>query len=515
MSWDRWNWLKGVALPLAVAILRACWLWLWLELLHRWFAPSYPGALLPTPLLIGLFLSAMAATRWASAGPGGAQDPLSWRRQRLMVAGSGLLVLVLVLWWQFYGQRYPLWDTRWISALGLHLTHWGEEVPAPAITLLAGAYLWLRGVLDGQYPLTHDDVWGAFVAGFVALTLAVVAASAAGDGLPANTGHGVLLFFATGMAALALSSLEAAHSSGRRQAEAELRLNRYWLASVASVIVGLLAVGLLVSAFIAPETVAQALGWASAPLNLLGRLLYYVLYVVAYLAFLILEPLIRWLRWRFAAAGLGERFEIPDFQRQLEEMAREQPVGVSPALIEAFRWIGLTALILAIALAFALALRRFWAQGEDEVEERRELILSRDLLVDQLARLWRRWLRWRRRAPARALNPFLPLEGEPSTRRAIRAVYQALLMAARQRGWPRARGQTPIEYRRALGELWPDAPDVLDTLTEEYTQARYNSDVPTAEQARRARQAWEELEAALASRDDHEPWSLRRSQSAT
>ncbi len=504
VSWDRWNWLRETMLPLAVAVLRACWLWLWLELLRRWFTPSYPGALLPVPLLIGLFLGAMAAARWACAGPRGVQDPSGLRRQRLMVAGGGVLVLVLVLWWQFYGQQYRLWDVRWVSALGLRLTHWGEEVPAPIVTLLAGAYLWLRGVLDGRYPLTHEDVWGVFVLGFVALALAVIAAGAASGDLPAGTGRAVLIFFATGMAALAFSSLEAARPSGRRRPEIELKLNRYWLASVASVIAGLLALGLILSVLIAPETVARALSRTSVLLNVSGQLLYYVLYVVAYLAFLILEPLINWLRSRFGTSTPREPLQVPDFQRQFEEMARGQPVGVSPALAEAFRWIGLTALILAIAMAFALALRRFWVQTEDEVEESRELILSRDLLAAQLSRLWRHWLERWRRAPAMALVPFLSLEGEPDTRRAIRAIYQALLATAGAWGLPRTRGQTPIEYRDTLGELFPNAPGALDTVTDEYVQARYNPDVPTVEQAERARQAWEELQAALTARDGHE-----------
>jgi small-conductance mechanosensitive channel len=503
MSWDRWNWLRETTTPLAVAVVRACWLWLWLELLHRWLTPSYPKELLPVPLLIGLFLSAMAATRWVSAGSKGMQDPSGLRRQRLMVAGGGLLILTLVLWWQFYGQQYRLWDVHWISALGLRLTHWGEEVPAPIITILAGAYLWLRGVLDGRYPLTHDDVWGSFAAGFVTLAVAIVTASAAGESLPKDTGNVIFLFFATSMIALAFSSLEAARSSRQNRPETELKLDRYWLASVVSVIVGLLALGLLVSAFIAPETVIRALSWVSGPLNVLGQLLYYGLYVIAYLAFLILEPLIHWLRRQFAILGPREPLQVPDFQRQLEEIARGQPAGIPPAFTEVFRWIGLAAFILAIAMAFALALRRFGAQEVDEVAETRELILSRDLVADQLSRWWHRWLRRLRRASVTALSPFLPLEGEPDTRRAIRAIYQALLSTAGEQGVPRARGQTPIEYRDILGELFPNAPGALDTITDEYVQARYSPDVPTVEQAERARQAWEELQGALTTPNGH------------
>ncbi len=504
MSWSRWNWLDDAVLPLAVAILRACWLWPWLELTRRWFSPSRQETLLPVSLMIALFLGGMAAGRWASIDPKGLRDPSGLWRARLAVAGGGLVIIVLVLWGRFYRMSYHLWNVRWLGALGLSLTHWGDEIPAPFITLIASAYLWLRGVLDGRRPLLYDDVWGAFAAGFVMLALLVLGAAATQSGIPTGTEHAVLLFFGTGMAALALSGLEVARGSGRRQTEAQLKLNRYWLVSVASVIVGLLGLGLGLSALIAPETVARALSWTSIILKILGWLLYYLFFAFSYLIFLILDPLIRWLRSLLSSPSPREPMQMPDFQRQFEEMTQGQPATIPPALEEAFRWLGLAIVVLVIGLAFALALRRFWVGKEDEVEETRELILSRDLLQEQLSRLWRNWLQRLRRAPSVVFSPFLSLEGEPDTRRAIRAIYQALLAAAGERGLPRARGQTPIEYRNRLGELFPNAPGALDTVTDEYVQARYNPDVPTVEQAERARQAWEELQATLTARDDHE-----------
>jgi hypothetical protein len=423
-----------------------------------------------------------------------------------------LVIIVLVLWWQFYRQPYRLWEVRWLGALGLSLMHWGDEIPAPFITLIASAYLWLRGVLDGRRPLLYDDVWGAFAVGFVALALFALVAVVPQSGMPAGTENVVLLFFGTGMAALALSSLEVARGSKRRQAEVPLRLSRYWLASVASVIVGLLGLGLVASALIAPETVARALSWTSIVLNILGWLLYYILFAFSYLIFLILDPLIRWLQSLLSSSSPREPMQMPDFQRQFEEMTQGQPATIPPALGEAFRWLGLAIVVLVIGLAFALALRRFWAGNEDEVEETRELILSRDLLQEQLSRLWRNWLQRLRRAPALVLSPFLSLEGEPDTRRAIRAIYQALLAAAGERGVFRARGQTPIEYRETLSASLPNTQSALDTITDEYVQARYRSEPPTVEQAERAHQAWEEIQTGLGAKayDHHADFDSSR-----
>jgi hypothetical protein len=160
--------------------------------------------------------------------------------------------------------------------------------------------------------------------------------------------------------------------------------------------------------------------------------------------------------------------------------------------------------LLVIALAFARALRRLLARDQEEegIEEVRELILSRNLLRRQLATLWRNWLNWLGRRSKPVFSPFLSLEGEPLTRRAVRAVYQALLAVARERGLPRPRHETPIEYRRQLEAELSTGGDALGIIAEEYVQARYDSTPPSVEQAKRTLQAWEELRTELTSQDD-------------
>ncbi len=499
MSWLRWRWPSDITLPLLLALLRLCWLWPWIQILHRWLAPSYKPALLSPWLIVGLSLGGTATARWA----------LTRRRSlteaRVWVSSVGIGVIILLLWWQFARAQYPLWNLRWVIQLGQTLAHWGDEVPPPFIALLAAAYLWLRGVLDGRRPLMHEDVWGAFASGFLTLALLLLLGTVDPRGLPAGTERWMLAFFAVGMTALALSSLEIARRTGRLAAQVQLRLNRYWLISVFSVILGLLGLGLLLSAILTPDIVARALSWTSIILNAIGFVLYYVLLVVSYVFFLILTPLINWLHSLLGSTESPEPMELPDFQRQLEEIQRNSGTAIPPAVAETMRWLGVIGLILVIGLAFALALRRFIGNGQEEVEETRELILSRDLLQEQLSALWQRWLQRFRRAPQAVLEPFLPLEGEPSTRRIIRALYQSLLATARERGHPRVRAQTPIEYQHMLSAKLPGSQAPLSTITREYIQARYGADPPTDEQVERVREAWERLQALLRAEQEEEP----------
>ncbi len=491
MNWRRWHWLNDITLPLLTAILRLCWMWPWLQLIQRWLTPSYQGNLLSPWQIIGLLLGGMAMTRWVLGR--------SWSiaRARAWIAGTGIGIIFGLLWWLFARAGYALWDVRWPIALGRTLSHWQVEVPPPLITLLAAAYLWLRGVLDGRLPPTHERVWGTFASGFLILALLLLVGSSDPNGLPAGTEQWMLAFFAVGMAALALSSLEVARQTGRGDAEKQPRLSRYWLVSVLSVIVALLGVGLLLSALVTPEAIARAFGWSSALLRILGMVLYYTVFAVAYVVFLVLTPLIHWLQSLVSSAPRNEPLQMPDFQKQLEEISRNPGPTLPPAVGETARWFGVIGLIVAIALAFALALRRFWGNEAEEVEETRELILSRDLLGEQLSALWRGWadrLRW---APRKALSPFLPLDGEPQTRRVIRALYQALLMAAKERGLPRLRGQTPVEYAQALSAAVPDSGEPLSVITQGYIQARYDLEPPSAERAEEVRRAWERLRATL------------------
>ncbi len=489
MNWDRWRWLDRVVL-LLLALLRGCWLWPWLELSRRGLTSAQAGPLLSLPVMIGLMLGGAMMAHQALRKP----HRLSWAR--LIVAGTGLAAIVLALWWQFYQVDYTLVDWRWLAALGLSLVDWSQGVPAPFITLLAAAYLWWQGLLDGLKPRHHEEVWTAFAIGFVILALAVAVGTAAPGGSPAS---GLILpFFAAGLAALALSSLKTSREWRGREVKTELNPNRYWLISVASVIIALLGIGVALSVLVTPELVARSLHWTSVVLDILGQALLYLLLVFSYLVFLILEPLIYLIR--ALRSSEVDREPIQPFNPAWPtEPANRNPVTLPPLLTESLPWLGLALLFLGLGLLFALALRRFWLGSDEEIEETRDLILSRALLREQLANLWRCWLRrFKSGATYAQLNLFLALGGEPDSRRAVRAIYQALLAAARAQGQSRQSSQTPLEYERALAESWPDSQAALNTITAHYLQARYGADEPAPAQVEQTRLAWAELQTMFA-----------------
>ncbi len=492
MIWKRFNWLSDGAIPLLVALLRVLWLAPWLELVRQWAAPPAHAPILSLGLMLAFMGCSMTVARLAA----GRIANLSLGRGVLVVCGFA--AILFVLWWQFYRASSRFLDTRWLNAMAAEFGGWEGSLPAPLFALPLLMYLWLQGTIDGQRPLDRDDTWRAFTVGFLALVLCAIVSFAAGKGIPSGLSNLVLLFFATGMAALALSSLETTRGYASGKGEGQIAVDRYWLVSVASVIVVLLAVGLLLSIVLTPDVAARMLAWTSGVMDVLGKLLYYVLLVFAYLIFALLQPLIDFMQSQMKGQNADQQLQIPDYKEQFQEV-QKGTATLPPELSGILRWLGLAVFILLVGLVFALALRRLQRRKDEVINETRESILTRDLLSRQLRDLLRNRLRrWRGQA-AQTLSPFLSLDGEPETRRQIRQIYQSFLAAMSERGRPRGRGQTAAEYERTVQGDVAQEQAALAALTDGYVQARYAARPPQQGRVESVRQAWRRLQALLSS----------------
>jgi hypothetical protein len=505
MRWMHWNWLDRTWLPLLLVVVRLCWLWPWLALLQRILAPSHTASLLAPGWLIGLPMLSLTLSHLAPAHelptPKAAAMPKTtmptWARIGIAVAGA--LVITLALWWQLYRDEYPLWDWRWLRALGFSLIHWPlNEAPASGLILLALVYLWLRGMLDAAKPMAHDDIWGTILTGVAALVAYLLLAQALGQPLVVSLGNLVVLLFAAGMMALALSSLKItigldyALGLGQRRMARTPQTSRDWLASVTVVIGVLLGIGVGFALLVAPEQVAQLLAMVNRALGLvwwlIGLILVaisYVIFMAVYYILLFLQPLIERLMALLAAVELFMPLEQP------EATPTPEVVPFSPEQIpDAYRWLALALFALAVLVIFALVLRKLQSAAAEPLDETRESILSVGLLQDQLSKWWHKLFG----RLAGQLAAFFSLEGEAETRRLIRQSYQGLLMAASALGQAHLRGQTPTEFGDQLVGRLPPASEPLTTMTHRYNQARYAPDAPSQQDATEVQQAWQDVQ---------------------
>jgi hypothetical protein len=75
--------------------------------------------------------------------------------------------------------------------------------------------------------------------------------------------------------------------------------------------------------------------------------------------------------------------------------------------------------------------------------------------------------------------------------------YLSILPRAAQRGFPRRAAQTPFEYEATLEANVPGAQQDMETLTQAFVEARYSQHTFEADQARRIRNHWQRVKAAL------------------
>lgn len=486
MNLTRWNWLDEGIVPLLLATVRAAWIAPWLALIHRWFAPSQIAPVLPMWALIGFpFLAFTLARRLASPRQKGTVHTVS-KTQRIIVAATGLSLLLILLWWHFARDLAPLWSPSWLITLGYGLTHWSTEVPVVGIALVVGVYLWLRGLLDAHDPLHHEDIWRAFLTGTLMLAL-YLWISPLSQTAASGISESIFLFFASGLAALAATNLKTASGWSLFGKNAgQIGANRYWLVSIALTILFLLGVGLLVGWLLAPDDVAWLLRGVGYVVGLIWQLFSWVILALSYVMFMVFYAIYRLIEPLLQNRGEEAEPQLQAPQPFPTQEAFQEAAESAAAIPEPFRWMALILVLIAIFVIFALVLRRLRSEQPNEAEEIRESIYSADLLQDQLASLWSRLRGGLRRATAPL---FFDLSGEVDSRRTIRSIYQQLLQRAATVGSTRTTAQTPLEYRQFLRQRL-SADVEIDTITAGYLEARYAETPPSPQTVAAVEEAW-------------------------
>lgn len=481
--------ISGLLLPLMLGLMTSTWVTTLFAVLTKHIGG---GEALVVPLVVPLlwWLGGWFITRWSL------RRPWAERRGGQVVAAIGLIAVLAGLWAVYFRLSYALWDARWLGAL------WGigdaKGTPTLAILLLAaaGVLLWWNGILAGrEATVSYDRLYRAFGIGVVAW--AIMLALAGSNVARNDPGGKLLLFFLAGLSGLALAGLESVRQAAYERSGAQLAFNRFWLAAVASVILTILALGMLLSSLLAPETMARLLGVFSPVVNRLAQVLYLLITALTYIVFLILTPLIAFLRPRSPSAlpPTPQPDPLESFRREMERAAQNQ-VGLPAWLVILAQALLIIAILAAVLLLLSRAFRRLRALDAEGVEESRETIGSWSLFWAQLAELLRHV--WRRLRPVRrlaTLDPFVPLVVTPGEegRLSVREAYRRLLALARAYGYPRTRPQTPYEYQATLKRAFPEAPGEIETMTEAYVVARYGPVSPSETVISRVNQAWQAI----------------------
>ena len=339
-----WNWIDDGVLPYALDAMRAIWVWLIFHLWARGLTPTRGDWLAPFTVFGLLAASTLLAQYGAFRAKTGV-------RATLLVAFGGLGAVMFALYLAVGLGRFAPWDMRWFGALA-------EDPLITAVVLIVAVWLWRWGIVTGREPLLYDAFAFHFAFGVLVFVAALAIAYAAAIVPLVELLLPLLLFFAIGLGALAVSSLQSARRFEQQQTGQWFALNRYWLGIVGAVIGALLVGGVFLSQFFAPEAMASILSGLAVLLDLLARLLYWVVLVAAFVVFTIFDLVARVLPTVDLSSNSPVIATPPNLADQFKDL-RQQPAGLAPEAYLVFQMIAGALIAAFIILIFALAFRRF------------------------------------------------------------------------------------------------------------------------------------------------------------
>jgi hypothetical protein len=542
--WKRWNWLEDGLIPLSAILMHAAWTFPLFALFMRNTTTGVVNPGFSYGLCLAILAGGVIAGKMASRN----------RMGLVIVAVGGLAAIwiALLLAVPAGSQDSGRWIADILDRL--RLGREGEAVPLPFVVGLCAVLLWWRGVriaatersevvgsfvsgvvallgllflsvvlpsslAEARYRMGQSlgAVFGplvflaslVFALGFVVLSRYVGERAMLLSQMSITVGlvflalvlpvgpsaealsRWILVFLGSGLTTLALHGTLDTLDRQAEKTGIRVRLDRYWAVTALSLVFAILILGLLVSQIIAPGTIARALGWLGPVWTLLVRVFLLIVYVIAYLFFGLLEPILLGIQ-NWSQRGELAPFQSPVRLEEIEQLARE-PRHIPPIFGQILQGILVLAIGVLIVWLFVTAVRRRkrGTLAEDQVIETRETILSPDLVRSQLRALFN-GLR-RRGAP----SPFVEPGALGDPRRVIRELYQGLLARGVELDVPRTRGQTPHTYQGTLLHLCQDEWGDLETLTRAYEAARYGTRPPTQEQVHAAQAAFTRIDAAL------------------
>lgn len=390
---------------------------------------------------------------------------------------SGLAATVAAL--QIIGradlsESAAIWDLSWLIDLGSPSSSvWRQDGAldefVAALTLIP---IWFRGVALGSSDLNERPFTGSVLGGFAVLLIGFILGDNAG--IESTVQITAVVWALTAVVTVALK-----HTSDAVLAEggSEIQTGLTLAATLFALLLGIVIMLLLVVGIVA--AIAGS-GVVEPVIDALGFVLKHIVQGIAYILyplFWLVENIVHALRTdepppeiTILESGVG----APPISEGLEETEPDPTAGI--VAVRVFGGIGAVLLFTLLAWLF---FRRFLRRGEREDEERESVWSEADVLGDLLGGL--RNLRGRFRRRSKAHQPDAP----------IVELYYEVLADAESRGSPRPPSRTPHQFAPLLGRLYDS--EVLEEISNAFSDYRYAGREPEREVVKRLRAAWNQL----------------------
>ena len=476
-------------LLLAVFLMEGLWLYLWMQ----WLASSRSLEGSNAPLSVPSILVVL----WASYHGVQVLGEQLWSdRKARLLTGVFLVAVLAVVARLENGAGYGLLDPGWFGYAGDQLAN--HFLTPIQVTLLGGFYLWWRGYRLAHSRLHAEQIIHSFVVGLVAIIAGLLIQEM---GSP-YTGRGVAAlvtagFFFAALLALALSHVREIRAAQALRREETRAFNQEWPAVTVGVVVMMVLVGWLASLLFSFNVLSPVFHLLSLVGDILVLVLYYVIviptsYFVAGMMFVLL--------WLVSLVGPATdvNIEVPAAPDVGEREPGGPGEGGTPWFLVLLRW-SLVSLVAALAVFFLvrLLLRFRERRASEGVIDLHESVGSwQDVVRDvMMALLWTLlWFKDKGRRLTRAVR--IPLPGSPQgpdEEADVRALYLRLLVEARDAGFPKRAGETPLEYLATLERNLPAERVALERLTKDYVVVRYGEQEISEEETGLLNRLWRNI----------------------
>ena len=474
------DWLIDVVYPAIVVLMQTLWIypWLiWLGYLPMFAQPRPPVSLLSVFLIL---TGSFTLTRFFSRR--------EWRLSVIKTAIIACSIAAVCITLRIeYGNGYPLFAGGWLRYIRevLSVTFTDTDIASVAIPVVI--LLWWQGILLERRASSMESTYRLFLIGIAAFIVLVAIWNLTfhGDHVEKLTSIGLYAigFFCFGLLSLSVRNL---YLKRQRITEQENKTSVWRSLSMMLVVIAAITIfGLIVTAIMSGEFFVSVGNIFSTIWNLISKGLYYVIWPLLYVA-----SAVFWLiKWLLSLFPKGQPVTMEGFEGgiagQIEITANRMP-GVVTTVLQLLAAAGFLAFLIFI---LSKAIKRFWGEREDTVEEIHESILTLDLLrqdLNQFLKTVGRLFRRKQKPPVTSFDDNI----ENLT---IRDIYKRLLWEGDRSGTARNTYETPAEYALRLGEALNDGDTELYEITELYCIARYGDNEIPAERSRRARSIWPNL----------------------
>jgi Domain of unknown function (DUF4129) len=487
------NWISDIFPPLAVILMEVFPLSAWLIFIGSLPMVTHDRPPLTFWSLLFLLGGSFLANRFFLKR----KWPISWIQVTIMACGLVAIFLVLRV---EYAAGFSLFGGQWYSFYGNQIINFFTKYPPFVFAIIAGLYLWWRGISLSRSHLYFDDIYHSFLIQLAALVFLIIMWSFTYKTGPlknitSNIGIYVVGFFFFGLLALALTNLRAIQEKFRKKGELSKNFGRRWLTTILIVIGGVTLSGIGLASIFSSQFISllgKFMTWISGAYS---AVIYFILLAIGFI--------VEWMyyvgEFLISLITNGAKPEPPT---PIESLQPDKPKTTTKGVFSAEFLLILKLVVLALIVFGVIFLisraiqRRHQREQTEDVEEEQESLWSwegfkADLLVflKAIFQLFKR-----KKQPAQAnIAADWQVEDDIERRLNIREIYQHLLWHGSRLKIPREKYETPSEYARRLGQVVPDGKEPLDEITGFYIDARYGDHPAEEQKTDRANSIWQKL----------------------